>query len=69
MENNLITYCGHPVRVGCGRLGPCEKSNMFDISPNPNRLFYVKPHQICKKKPLNIITLQLKYNRINTVIE
>ena len=29
-----------PVRVGCGRLRPCEKSNMFDISPDPNRLFF-----------------------------
>ena len=29
-----------PVRIGCGRLRPCEKSNMFDISPDPNRLFF-----------------------------
>ena len=29
-----------PVRVGCGRLRPCEKSNMSDISPDPNRLFF-----------------------------
>ena len=29
-----------PVRGGCGRLRPCEKSNMFDISPDPNRLFF-----------------------------
>ena len=29
-----------PVRVGCGRLRPCEKSNMFDISPDHNRLFF-----------------------------
>ena len=28
------------VRVGCGWLGPCEKSNMFDISPDPNRFIF-----------------------------
>ena len=28
------------VRVGCGRLRPCEKSNIFDIYPDPNRLFF-----------------------------
>ena len=28
------------VRVGCGRLRPCEKSNMFDISHDYNRFIF-----------------------------
>ena len=28
------------VRVGCCRLGPCEKSNMFDISHDYNRFIF-----------------------------
>ena len=34
-----------PVRVGCGRLRPCEKSNMFDISPDPNRFIFSRHKQ------------------------
>ena len=34
------------VRVGCGRLGPCEKSNMFDISHDYNRFIFPAVNKI-----------------------